>query len=337
MADYWKRILVAGALVSVLAWGAATAAHARDNVVFVDWAWQSAVVHNRIAAFIVEHGYGYDTDHVMADTIAGIQGMRRGDVDVAMEVWFDNAPEVWRPTLEEGLAIDLGDNFLAAPQGWYVPTYVIEGDPERGIEPMAPDLRSVFDLPKYWELFRDPEVPTKGRFYNGITGWVQSEYNVMRLETYGLDDTFENFYPGSQAAADASIARAFERGEAWFGYYWEPTWIMGKYDMTLLEEPPYNPDCWTEEAGFGCAFPFTDVKKFVGKPFYDRAPELVEFIAAYKTDLEHNNAILAFMQEREAEPEEAALWFLRTFESVWTEWVPADVAARVRAALYAPN
>jgi len=30
---------------------------------------------------------------------------------------------------------------------------------------------------------------------------------------------------------------------------------------------------------------------------------------------------------------EAAEWFLGEYEDVWTEWVPADVAAKVRAAL----
>src|SRR5690606_37450694 len=100
-----------------------------------------------------------------------------------------------------------------------------------------PDLRSVTDMGQYWELFKDPESPNKGRFYNGITGWEVSAHNVLRMETYGLDEFYEVFYPGSQAALDTSIQRAYDRGDAWFGYYWEPTWIMGTLDMTLLEEP----------------------------------------------------------------------------------------------------
>jgi glycine betaine/proline transport system substrate-binding protein len=51
--------------------------------------------------------------------------------------------------------------FDDAAQGFYVPRYLVEGDAERGIEPLAPDLRSVSDLPRYAELFRDPSSPTR--------------------------------------------------------------------------------------------------------------------------------------------------------------------------------
>ena len=37
--------------------------------------------------------------------------------------------------------------------------------------------------------------------------------------------------PGSAAGLDASMAKAAERGENWFGYYWSPTALIGKYAM----------------------------------------------------------------------------------------------------------
>lgn len=331
MLAYSNRIIVAVVVLGVVLGGIASA---QRTVVFVDWSWDSAIVHNRIAAFIAEHGFGLETDYLMADTVAGVQGMRRGDIDVSMETWIDNTPEIWNDALDEGLLVDLGYNFLEAPQGWYVPTYVIKGDPERGIEPMAPDLQSVYDLPEHWEIFRDRENPRKGRFYNGITGWIISEYNTERLKVYGLADTFENFYPGSQAAADTSIVRAFERGEAWLGYYWEPTWIMGKYDMTMLEEPEYNEECWDEEEGdFGCAFPSADVKILANAKFAEREPEFIQFLKNYETELSHTNEILAYMETEGVEALEAAEWFLREYEALWTGWLDDHIVAKVKVAL----
>ena len=35
----------------------------------------------------------------------------------------------------------------------------------------------------------------------------------------------------------------------------------------------------------------------------------------------------------DAEPEEVAKWFLKNQNDVWSAWLPADVAARVKAAL----
>ena len=49
--------------------------------------------------------------------------------------------------------IELGANFPNSVQGFYVPTYMIKGDKERGIIASAPNLKSVDDVKKYWKLF----------------------------------------------------------------------------------------------------------------------------------------------------------------------------------------
>lgn len=302
-------------------------------VVFLDFSWDSVQVHNRIAGFILEHGYGMSVDYLFADTIPGMLALRRGDAQLTMEIWPDNIIDIWETALRRGELVDLGLNFPDAPQGWYVPTYMIEGDPERGIEPMAPDLRSVADLPRYWELFRDPEVPSKGRFYTAPPGWAANDINREKLEAYGLLDTFVAFEPGSDSALVASMVSAYEQGKPWVGYYWEPTWVMGLYDMTLLEEPPYSDECW--ETDKACAYKRAQVLVSANKRFIEQHPEIEAFLRNYETTLAQNNDFLAYMRREDATAEEAALYFLRTYEDVWRSWVPEDVAARVLDALAA--
>ena len=233
-----------------------------------------------------------------------------------METWTDNFAELWEEVIKTGEVVDLGPNFPNAPQGWYVPTYLIKGDPERGIEPLAPDLRSVHDLKDYWHLFRDPENPRKGRFYNGPTGWVGSEHNVTKAPGYGLDEYYDVFYPGSQAALDTSIIRAYERGEPWLGYYWEPTWIMGALDMTMLEEPPYTEACWEEKpATSPCVYPAVASPRGGQQRSAHDAPAVAEFLRNYETELKHTNEALAYMQETGGTDWDAAHWFLRQYRS----------------------
>jgi glycine betaine/proline transport system substrate-binding protein len=43
--------------------------------------------------------------------------------------------------------------------------------------------------------------------------------------------------------------------------------------------------------------------------------------------------MLAYMQENEEKPEDAALYFLKEKPDVWKAWVPEKVAERVEAAL----
>lgn len=307
-------------------------AHAQP-LVFADWSWDSAIFHNRVAGFIIEHGFGYEVDALFVDTVPGMHGMRRGEIHIAMEIWTDNLQDVYLDALAAGDVIDLGHNFADAPRGWWVPTYVIEGDPERGIEPMAPGLKAVADLPEYWEVFRDPEDPRKGRFYNGPTGWLSTEQNTIRLETYGLLEYYNSFHPGSQAALDASIVRAYERGEAWVGSYWEPTAIMGTYDMTRLDEAPHTPDCWTLDNGYACSPPPVTAEIAVHHSLLERAPEVVAFLEAYRTEPEHSSEALSYMEQTGSDAEAAALWFLEKYEDLWTQWVDEDVAAKVKAAL----
>ncbi|NIR29054.1 MAG: ABC transporter substrate-binding protein [Gammaproteobacteria bacterium] len=307
-------------------------------VVFAGLDWDSVRVHNNIARYIAREGYGCRTEAIPGSTIPLLAGMARGDIDVTMEIWIANVEEAYNKELENGTVLDLGVNFPDAVQGFYVPTYVMEGDPDRGIEAMAPELTSVFDLPRYKDLFRDPEEPDKGRIYNCILGWGCEKVNTKKIEVYGLDDDYTNFRPGTGAALAAAFASAYQRGKPIVGYYWGPTWILGKYDMTMLDEPPYDPQVWkelegTENPDQACAWPVIAVHVSANAEFAKAAPRLVEFLKNYETSNKLVSQALAFMQDNDATAEEAAVWFLKEKESLWTKWVPGDVAEHVKASL----
>jgi glycine betaine/proline transport system substrate-binding protein len=315
---------------------------AKATIIFADFGWDSAQVHNRIASMIVEKGLGYPVKFVQGETImlntALIQAKGGEAPNVNMETWTEN----WQELYDEGLAkgkdpstnqgfIHLGSNFPNSVQGWYVPRYVVEGDPDRGIKPMAPDLRSVDDLPKHWELFKDPEDPSKGRFYSCIPGWSCALVNEKKFDVYGIRKYYNIMQPGSGPALAASMETAYKRGKPWLGYYWAPTWVLGKLDMYQLEEPAFNKEIW--ESTKGCAYPPVKCDIVVHKDLPKEAPEVVEFLKKYETTLDINNKFLAYMQDNKASTEEAAQWFLKNYEDLWTQWVSADVAAKVKTAL----
>ncbi len=304
----------------------------QETVVFGDLQWDSALVNNRIAAFILTHGYGYeDIEFIPGDTVTIFQGLRRGDVHINMEVWVENQQEAYDAAVAAGDVVDLGTNFDDNWQGWLIPRFVVEGDPDRGIEPMAPDIRTVFDMADHWELFQDPEQPDKGRFINGIPGWEATEINSMKLQAYGLDEFYTDFVAGSDAALAGSMAAAYERGEPWFGYYWAPTPALGKFDMFPLEEPEFDEQIW--QTTRACEYPSNNVNVVLNAEFSERHPELVEFLRNYNTRTEQHNEVLAYLEEANVSNEVAALYYLREYEDWWVNWVPDDVAAAVKAAL----
>ena len=84
------------------------------------------------------------------------------------------------------------------------------------------------------------------------------------------------------AALDAAIASAYKRGKPILFYYWGPTWVLGKYDLLRIEEPPYDKAVWDKldkaESGVGlaaCAYPTIRASVALNKAFADAAPNLV--------------------------------------------------------------
>ena len=316
---------VLGALLLLLPFAGCAAPAPKGPIVFADGGWESIQVHNRIAAFIIENGYGYPpSEYVPGETIPLWAGLSRGDIDVDMECWMENQQEAYDKSVAAGQVVDLGDNFWDNWQGWLVPTYMIE-------EGLLPEGISIDDLPKYWELFKDPEDPTKGVFYSCIAGWECEKINEEKFKEYRLDEYYNVFLPGSGAALAAAMVGAYEKHEPHFTYYWAPTWILGKLDMTPIEEPPFDEAVW--EKNHACAYPAVHVNICVNTEWSEKNPKVVEFLTKYATTTAQNNKCLAYMEEQGASTEEAAIYFLKEYESVWTQWVPSDIADKVKAAL----
>ena len=303
------------------------------ELVFAGLDWNSAQLNNHIAGQILQAGFGCSYTDIPGSTVPMVQGLVRGDIDINMEIWFNSAPEMYHEAAANGEVIDLGLIMTAAELSFLVPRYVIEGDAERGIEPMAPDLKSVADLPRYAQLFQDPEEPSKGRYYNCIIGWQCELINNDKLATYGLDEHFTNFRPGTGVALATSMKAAFEKGEAWLGYYWGPTPELGAVDMVVLQEPEYTTDCWVD-GDRGCAFPPSIVNVSVSKEFTEIASEeMVDFLTAYEMEQQMVSEFLAYMVANDVQAVDAARHFLATRSDVWTAWVSDDVAARVQDSL----
>jgi len=285
-----------------------------QTIVFADVSWDSVQVHNRIAAFIMENGFeGYKADYMPGDTLPLANGLVQGDIDVNMESWHSNWPEVYKKGIDSGNMVDLGKNMPDAPQGWWVPRYLIEGS-----DAEAPNLKSVADLPQYADLFTDPEDRSKGLVYGGVAGWSQMKVSEAIFSKFGLEETFNLGIAGSGAALAGTMVGAYAKKEAWCGYYWAPTAVLGKLDMIRLEGSEYDP---------------ADVNILVNKSMQEKAPDIVEFLKKYSTTVADNNEFLAKMSNEDWNTQQTAEWFLKTKEDVWTQWVSSEVAAKVKAAL----
>ncbi len=286
--------------------------------------WDSNAFHDQIAKFIIENGYDTPVNVVMADTSVMVSGMKTKDIDASLELWSDNVP-TYQDDIDNGHYEELAVNFDDNRQGIYVPTYMVEGEGA-----IAPDLKTVEDLKDYVHLFPNPENEDEGIIYGGPEGWSATAMLHKKMEAYGLDEFYNFKTIDSNATLSATLASAYAKQEPWVGYNWEPTWIMGLYDMTLLEDSEYNVDDY--EKGIG-AFPSVKVTVCVNSEFEENHPEVYEFLSKYETSSAVTSAGLGYMQENEVEAEDAAIWFLNTYEDMWKPMVSEEAYTKIIEAL----
>jgi len=319
----------------------------KEKIILADTQFQTIWINNAIVGYLLENGLGYEVETVETTTPVAQESLANGEVSVWLEMWRFNLMDWYNQATESGEVLDVGDVYETSTQAWYVPRYVIEGDSERGIEPMAPDLKSVSDLPAYVDLFQDPEDPDKGLFVNCITGWQCKEINLVKLHAYGLDEYYNTMEPGASAALDAAIAGAYKKGEPVLAYYWEPTWLIGLYDMVRLEEPPYTEECWAEmekskgddrevaledtPPSAGCAYESFDIHMGVNGEFAERNPEVVEFLKKVTIGTDPLNKTSAYMTAEETTADDAAMWYFENYEDTWKTWLTDEQYEKVKA------
>ncbi len=292
--------------------------------------WDSQIIHNEIAKLVVENAYdNYVFELSTGSSTINWQAIIAGDVDLDIESWTDNVA-TYADDLANGDIVDVGILVADSAQGLYVPRYVIEGDPDRGIKAFAPDLKTVEDLKKYAEIFPDDEDASKGRIYGSIPGWMADEVLYKKYQFYGLDEMYNYARLGSEATLFASLSSAYNLGEPWVGYCYEPAWIAGKLDLVLLEDAPYDPDLLLEGK---CEFPKQELKIISSNKFADKAPDLLEFFGKYQTGSELISNSLAHLDKSGDSHEEVAKWLLRENDYLLDDWLPAEKADTIRSIL----
>lgn len=317
-----KVITMVMSLVLILSLSACSGQ--KEPIVIGEGDWDSNAFHDQVVKIIIEEGYGVETEIVTADTAIMVSGLKTQDIDVSMELWSDNVP-TYDDDIAAGDYVELATNFDDNTQGLYVPTYMVEGD-----DAPAAGLVTVKDLKDYVDLFPDPENPDKGIIYGGPEGWSATAMLHNKMEAYGLDEFYTFKTIDSNSTLSATLSGAYEKGEAWLGYNWEPTWIMGMYDMTLLEDSAYSPEDF--EQGIG-AFPSVDVTVVATKGFEEEYPEVADFLSNYTTSSAITSQALGYMQANEVEADETAKWFLNENMDLWKPMVSDEAAEKIEAAI----
>ena len=321
--------LIFGAVISTLSMGiSVTAAKAECGDVSIGaMGWASGEVITAVATFVLEQGYGCSVLVVPTDTVPAVTSLaENGQPDIVPEVW-KNSATIYDELEASGKVITASNVFAnGGEEGWWIPTSLAEKHPE---------LKTIDGV------LANPEL-VGSRFHNCPVGWgcriVNDNLKVVhQLEANG----FEVFDHGSGANLGASIAAAFADNEPWFGYYWGPTAVLGKYEMTRVDigdidpaqhainQSPDSPEDKLAPSGF----PSARVLNAVTPDLSKREPEVFKFIQKMSFTNDIISKMLAWKEANNASASAAAAWILTNHTNVILSWVNEDAKDKLKKLL----
>ncbi|MFL9863482.1 glycine betaine ABC transporter substrate-binding protein [Paraburkholderia fungorum] len=306
---------------------------------FAEIGWDSGKFFTEIARYVLEKGYGCTTETVNGSNAITLGAVSTNDLQVFVEYWNGRTSAV-ETAAKDGKVKIIGDLVQGGSvEGFYVPEYVIKGDPKRGIKPIAPDLKSVSQLSKYATVFADPEDPSRGSVLNCPIGWQCESDNSQKLKAYKLDKSYTNTHPGTGAAMDGTIASANERGKPIVYYYYQPSTLLARYPSVRLDEPAFNAECWKtinnskDASPCPSSSPVTNLKVVVSTQFFTADPVATEFLSKMSLPMASVTQALASMGSGKSDPRALAIQYLKNNPQALATWVPADVAQKVEASI----
>lgn len=305
------------------------------KVTIADMNWSSASLIANIDRFILENGYGCEAELVPGDTMpTGTAMIEKGEPDIAPEMWSNSMKDALDKGVAEKRLRFAGQSLSdGGEEGFWVPQYMVDKDPS---------LATIEGVIKSAAMFKHPEDPEKSAFYGCPAGWnCQISSGNLFAALKLKDEGFDLIDPGSGAGLSGSIAKAYARQEPWFGYYWAPTAVLGKYKMVKVDfgsgvdkEEFINcsskEDCLEPKVTM---YPPSLVQTLTTESFAASNSAAFEYLSKRSFKNDKMNELLAWMEDNQADGDVAMEYYLTNNKDNWMTWVPADVAEKVQKAL----
>ena len=294
-----------------------TAAHANCGEISIsEMNWASSQLVTYVSKFLLEEGYGCKVQTVPTSTVPSVTSVAEtGKPDIVTELWLNSVP-LYTKLEEQGKVVTAAKILSDGGQdAWWIPKYLVDKHPE---------LKTIEGV------LANPEL-VGGRFHNAPNGWGIRIKNDNLIKAFDFEGhKMGVFNHGSGETLAASIASAYNNKEPWFGYYWAPTSVLGKYEMVAVDLGPYNDAAHTCAQNEECAnpqktsLPSAPVVTAITSDLAKRAPEVLELMKRVTFTNAEMGKLLAWQEENKASSEETAVHFITTQQGTWSQWINED-------------
>ncbi|WJS84391.1 glycine betaine ABC transporter substrate-binding protein [Paracoccus sp. TOH] len=323
-----KAYLHAAAAALLIAPVSMAEAKAQDStcgeISIAQMGWTSAEVITEVAKFLLEQGYGCKVTLVASDTIAAITSVtENGRPEIVTDLWLNSAGDPYRKLEESGRMVRLASVLdPGGVEGLWIPTSLAEANPE---------------LTTIDGILKNPEL-VGGVFNTCPDGWgcrvvLDNLVKALDFEGHGL----KIFSHGSGETLASSIGTAVESSQPWFGYYWTPTVVMGKYPMTRVSLGEHDEAAFADLQEPGTVnpqsseFPVAPVLTSVTAEFTKSHPAETEFLRHMSFPTDAMSELLAWKEQQGASAQETAVHFLTSRPDQWSSWLNDDARQKLSA------
>jgi glycine betaine/proline transport system substrate-binding protein len=297
----------------------AAALQREGQVAVLDYTYSSASVQAELMAAVLKAFGGDAKVTPMADIASSWGALCKANNLVSPEMWKILYEPQWKEYIQQKQCVaDLEVADTKGEEGWYFPTYVMNGDPARDIRPTCPGLPDWKALNDCAKVFATPETGNQGQYMSGAKAWGPYYGDPSRIKNLGLD--YKLVFAGSEAALQAEWQRAYERGKPFLALMWKPHYLTSKYDLTRVEFPKFTPDCWGEGKSYACNWAEVIIHKLTSAGFADAYPTAARILKNYDLDNAQIGDILELVVEQGMTPKDAVAEWMKANSKVWQAW-----------------
>lgn len=304
--------------------------------------WPSAAILAEIHSRLLARELGCTTQVLAGDLSSSLSAMAAtGQPAVAPEVWASRVISTWNQAVEAQSLRPAGNSYDTTTfEGWYVPDYLAEVDPDILVLDRLAEAPSLAgnDLAgvgededegdaESAEAAEAAETATQMRFVTCPPDWGCAVINRNLITALGLTGRLDVVQPANRFEMDALIGEAISRQEPILFYYWQPNALLAQFDFRALDMGAFDADAAQCLARVACATPSasafvpeTVVTALAEWAFVDAGP-VASYFQRAQMPIGEMNGLLEALNVPGMTPEALADQFIAEREDVWGGWV----------------
>ncbi|MFZ1467852.1 MAG: ABC transporter substrate-binding protein [Paracoccaceae bacterium] len=278
--------------------------------------WTGQHISTHVAGKILE-SMGYKVEYVTAGNYPQHTALADGDLSASLEVWTNNAGEIYPKMIDAGKTVNIGDLGLKTREGWVYPKHMEE------ICPGLPDWKA---LEACKDKLVTAETFPQGRLLDYPADWGTRSVGI--IAALGLD--YKAVPAGSEGALVAELKSSVAQKTPLVMMFWAPHWVFAEVDVGWVDLPAYDPACDTDpawgpnpNATGDCGVEQPKTMKVAWAGFQEKWPAAYKLLEEFQMNTADQEKMMKAIDQDGEKLDDVIAAYVDANKDTWTPWVEA--------------